>query len=330
MPFARVKPDDDVVEQTKRDLRKAPRDTWFDNIANAARHSKPWANVHRRRDGTVDHVVLSGTSQAEFLRREQAAVYEGFAGCSEDLTPKPDPASQTEPAFPPLDPNVYYPPVDQDNIPRTEHILVTAVKEVMAKGWAVPGNKSKPTSFQRFVKSINRHEELKAERSAALEEKEKLEAQALHHRLPPAPLPHRQQALTEDALQLHNALPNRKFATSFEPEPAPALAPEESLRVRRTRPMRIGPKTGFVEHDGKKAAGLYTRKPNFDLGLCEVAFDGAECPRGAKCQWRHHRLTDAELQLDSFHGKGVNVVTRSYWPQKYQLTAWDDAEDDAE
>ncbi|KAH5342750.1 hypothetical protein HBI49_230700 [Parastagonospora nodorum] len=56
-----------------------------------------------------------------------------------------------------------------------------------------------------------------------------------HHRLPSAPLPHRQEALTEDALQLHDTLPNRKFATSFEPAPAPELAPEESLYYISTR-----------------------------------------------------------------------------------------------
>ncbi|KAH4979821.1 hypothetical protein HBI25_206550 [Parastagonospora nodorum] len=68
----------------------------------------------------------------------------------------------------------------------------------------------------------------------------------VHHRLPSAPLPHRQEAFTEDALQLHIALPNRKFDTSFEPDPAPALAPEETLCATpapaRKAPLKAAPK----------------------------------------------------------------------------------------
>ncbi|KAH6309911.1 hypothetical protein HBI38_182210 [Parastagonospora nodorum] len=145
----------------------------------------------------------------------------------------------------------------------------------------------------------------------------------VHHRLPSAPLPHRQEAFTEDALQLHIALPNRKFDTSFEPNHAPALAPEETLCVAKVRTMRLGPHTD-LGRKGKLPATSYARNPHLDFGLCEVAFGGGECPNGAECAWRHHRLTDIELAMPGFHGRGIKVVTAMYFPQKFQLTAWDD------
>jgi hypothetical protein len=68
----------------------------------------------------------------------------------------------------------------------------------------------------------------------------------------------------------------------------------------------------------------YTHQMSDDFGFCKSAFrkEGEpECSAGAECAWRHHPLTEGEI--NQMTGRWNSLQNLKYKPQKVMVTRWD-------